>query len=239
MNSATVKTPSRKLHPMPFVRIELAVLTVRDGQLQVLLGRRAEPPHQGSLALPGGALRIDLDMSMDDACQRVARERLRIHLPGATQLLTIGGPSRDPRAPWALSVVYRCMAQADRLAARPGKRLEELRWAVTADDGLQALGFDHQMLVQAAVRSLRLDVDALRFPPGLMAEPFTLADLQSTCEVALGRALDKSSFRRRLDAAGCVAAVQGAMKTGAFRPAQLYRIANAHREDEAQRYAPK
>lgn len=212
---------------MPFVRIELAVLSVREGQLQVLLGRRAEPPHQGSLALPGGVLRIDLDASLDAACQRVARERLGLELAGAQQLVTVGGPSRDPRAPWAMSVVYRCVAQADQLAVQPGKRLAELRWADTADDSLQALAFDHGKLVEAAVQALRADVDTLRFPPGLMAEPFSLADLQSTCEVVRGRTLDKSSFRRRLDAAGCVEAVEGAIKTGAFRPAQLYRMASA------------
>jgi hypothetical protein len=41
----------------------------------------------------------------------------------------------------------------------------------------------------------------------------------------LAQALDKSSFRRRLDAAGVVEAVPGAMRTGPNRPAQVFRVA--------------
>lgn len=225
----STKLSARKTHPMPFVRIELAVLSVREDTLQVLLGRRAEPPHEGSMALPGGVLRIDLDDSLDAACQRVAQERLGVNLPGATQLMAIGGPSRDPRAPWALSVVYRCMTLADELDMRPGKRLAELRWVSTEGKDLETLAFDHPQLVGAAVEALRQDVDALRFPPGLINEPFSLADLQGTCEVVRGEKLDKSSFRRRLDAAQRVEAVEGALKTGAFRPAQLFKVSREDR----------
>ena len=63
------------VHPMPFVRIELVVLTVQEGALQVLLGRRAGAPYAGRWALPGGVLRIDLDDDLDAACLRVADAR--------------------------------------------------------------------------------------------------------------------------------------------------------------------
>ncbi len=39
----------------------------------------------------------------------------------------------------------------------------------------------------------------------------------------LGRRLDKSSFRRRLDERSLVEPVPGEMRTGPFRPAQLFR----------------
>ena len=65
----------------------------------------------------------------------------------------------------------------------------------------------------------------LRFAPGLLEEPFTLGELQAASEAVLGRALDKSSFRRKIDVAAVVEPVEGAMRTGAFRPAQLFRLA--------------
>lgn len=213
------------IHPMPFVRIELAVLSVMDGTLQVLLGRRAEAPLAGRWALPGGVLRIDRDADLDAACQRTARERLGIELPGAMQLAAVGGRSRDPRAPWTLSVVYRCTVTSGQLAVEPGKRMAELKWvpaeAAIADD---KVAFDHGRLIDQAVQSLRAEVEVLRFAPGLMPETFTLGELQASSEAVLGRPLDKSSFRRRLDAAGCVQPEPGEMRTGAFRPAQLYRL---------------
>ncbi|MGH3166235.1 MAG: NUDIX hydrolase, partial [Trebonia sp.] len=36
------------------VTVDLAIFTVRDGELQVLLIRRGNEPFRGMLALPGG-----------------------------------------------------------------------------------------------------------------------------------------------------------------------------------------
>lgn len=223
--TGSVPSPA-KPYPMPFVRIELAVLAVAEGELRVLLGRRAEAPYAGRWALPGGVLRIDLDDDLDAACRRIAGERLGVALPVISQIGAFGGRSRDPRAPWALSVAYRCTLQAASLAAAPGKRLEALKWvAATAAAADASLAFDHAQLVASAIEALRRDVAALRFPAGLMPEQFTLGELQAASEAVLGRSIDKSSFRRRLDDAACVEALKGAMRTGPFRPARVFRFA--------------
>ena len=73
-------------YPMPFVRVELAVLSIVEGSLAVLLGQRAQAPHAGQWALPGGVLRIDLDEDLEAAAQRVANERLGAPLPFIRQL---------------------------------------------------------------------------------------------------------------------------------------------------------
>lgn len=210
---------------MPLTRIELLALAVIEGELQVLLGKRAEAPHQGRWALPGGVLRIDLDADLSAACGRVAMERLGLELPGASQLCAVGARQRDPRAPWALSVVYWSTLQAGQLPAAPGKRLEALKWSpASAAIGEMALAFDHGSLVARGVATLRQEVEALRFPMGLMPEQFTLAELQAASEAVLARALDKSSFRRRVDAAGCVSVVDGLRREGPFRPAQVFAL---------------
>jgi len=211
---------------MPFIRLELAVLTVLDDTLQVLLGRRAESPYAGRWALPGGVLRVDLDADLEDGCRRVAQERLGTELPELWQVGAEGSRKRDPRAQWALSVIYRSLIPSDRLQASPGKRLEALKW-IPADAAAQdaGLAFDHATLIARAAQATRDDFQALRFATSLLPENFTLGDLQSVSESVLGRKLDKSSFRRRLDDAKCVKPVEGALRTGAFRPAQLYRLA--------------
>lgn len=223
---ATAGPKSKPMHPMPFVRLELAVLTVKDGALHVLLGKRTEAPYPGRWALPGGVIRIDLDDDLEGGCQRVASERLGTSLPHLFQVGAVGSRRRDPRAPWALSVVYRCIMSVNCLDASPGKRLEKLEWFKAEVAAVNsALAFDHADLVAKAVHATRAEFQALRFPPGFMPEPFTLAELQETSEAVLGHTLDKSSFRRRIDEAGCVRAINGAMRTGAYRPAQLYRLA--------------
>lgn len=222
---ADTQTLDPKRHPMPFTRLEINALSLIDGELQVLLARRAEAPHAGKWALPGGVLRIDVDTSLDAAAQRVMRERLGLGLPFLRQLCAVGGPTRDPRAPWALSIVYRALVQAEKVKPLAGKRIEALAWR-PVDDAIAdpGLAFDHALLVSQAVDSSRAEIERLELPVGFLPDQFTLGELQSTCEQLLGRRLDKSSFRRKLADRQLVEPVEGAMKTGANRPAQIYRM---------------
>lgn len=138
----------------------------------------------------------------------------------------MGGPTRDPRAPWALSVVYRALVDAAAVQLQAGKRLEALRWAPVAQAAADAtLAFDHASLVGQAAGALRAEVERLDFPEGFLPATFTLGELQQRCEAVLGRRLDKSSFRRRLADRGCVEPVQGEFRLGANRPAQVFRQA--------------
>lgn len=213
---------------MPFVRVELVVLAVRDARLEVLLSRRKEAPYKGRYGLPGGVLRIDLDASLEGAAHRVASERLQHELPNLEQVAAVGGADRDPRAPWAMSVVYRSLVSPD-LAATPGKRVEALVWRpvahiAQADD----MAFDHAGLIHQAVQAARREISELRFAPGWVPEPFTIGELQALSEAVLAAPLDKVTFRRRVDVAGIALPLQGQMRSGgAYRPAQLYRFLGA------------
>jgi ADP-ribose pyrophosphatase YjhB (NUDIX family) len=214
-----------KQYPMPFTRIEIAVMAVLDDALHVLLARRAEAPHAGQWALPGGVLRIDLDDSLEAAARRVMRERLGMGLPCVRQLCAEGGPTRDPRSPWALSVVYRALVPAGSVDPAPGKRVEALAWRpVEAAAADRKLAFDHASLVARAAADTRAEIERLEFPDGFLPPRFTLGELQSCCEQLLGRRLDKSSFRRKLADRDLVEPVAGEMRTGANRPAQVYRL---------------
>ncbi len=212
------------IHPMPFTRLELAILSIVDGGLVVLLGKRAGAPHKGKWALPGGVLRIDLDRDLETAAQRVAGERLGVTLPYLRQLQAVGGKSRDSRAPWALSIAYRALLPFDAIDPKAGKRLEAIRWCAV-DEAIEdsKLAFDHAALIRSATEATRNEIERLELPFGFLPETFTLGELQSCCEAILGRRLDKSSFRRRLDERELLEPVAGEMRTGAFRPAQLYR----------------
>jgi 8-oxo-dGTP diphosphatase len=214
------------LYEMPFTRIELAVLAVANGRLEVLLGRRDAEPYRGRWALPGGVLRIDLDADLEAAARRTARERLNVDIAAPVLLTVAGARKRDPRAPWSLSIVFRILVEADRLQVSAGKRLGELKWMDVDEAGASGtLAFDHAALVAEAAAVTRAETDRLDLPQGLLPESFTLGELQQRCEAILGRALDKSSFRRRLADRGVVEPVEGEFRGGANRPAQVYRLA--------------
>ena len=214
-----------KRHPMPFTRIEVAVLSIIDDTLQVLLAKRAEAPYAGKWALPGGVVRIDLDKSLEASAQRVITERLDTDIPAIEQLCAVGGPKRDPRSDWALSIVFKAFVPFTQISVSAGKRIESLAWR-PVDQAIEdeALAFDHADLIRRAVTATREQIEALNLPTGLLEEQFTLGDLQLTCEQILGKKLDKSSFRRKLANRNIVEPVEGATRGGAFRPAQLYRL---------------
>jgi hypothetical protein len=59
-----------------------------------------------------------------------------------------------------------------------------------------------------------------------MPEEFTLSELQAMSEAVLDAKLDKVTFRRRMDVDRVAIALEGRMRQGgAFRPAQLYKLA--------------
>lgn len=213
------------IYPMPLVRVDLVVLGVAEGQLRVLLSHRKEAPYKDKWGLPGGVLRIDLDATLEAAAQRIALERLGRTLPNLGQVAAVGGAKRDPRAPWAMSVIFRSLVQSD-IETTPGKRVQALEWrAVNTVADAKDLAFDHAELVAQAVQAVRREIREMRFPDGWMPEEFTLGELQRKSESALGAPLDKVTFRRRIDAAGIAVPIEGQMRSGgAHRPAQLYRL---------------
>lgn len=221
----SVQQPPAKVYPMPFCRIEIAILSIVGDQLCVLLAKRGQAPYAGRWGLPGGVIRIDLDEDLEAAVQRVARERLEVELPFLRQLCAVGGASRDPRSKWGLSIVYRGLLPAEAFDPKAGKRIEALAWCPVEQVMAEAkLAFDHVQLVTQAVTATRAEVERMELPLGFLPDQFTLGELQATCEHILGRRLDKSSFRRKLDERKLLVPIEGEMRTGAFRPAQLYAL---------------
>jgi len=212
-------------YEMPFTRVEVAVLSLLQERLCLLLIKRKEAPYEGRWALPGGVLRIDLDTDLEAAAQRVASERLGVRLPFLRQMGTVGSSTRDPRGAWALAVVYRALVVIDPIYPVAGKRITDLAW-VPADDLAthSPLAFDHEIVVKEALEQTHRQIDNLDFPAGYLPEKFTLSELQKLCEQLRGARIDKSSFRRKLRERKLVEPIEGEFEGGANRPAAIYRL---------------
>ncbi|MBI5258873.1 MAG: NUDIX hydrolase [Burkholderiales bacterium] len=201
--------------------VDVVLLTLRDGALQVLLQRREREPFAGTLALPGGYVRPQEDRDTDAAAARVLREKAGVEGPYLEQLATFSGAARDPRG-WSVAIAYCALVPADAL---PGH-------AVLAPvDRLPSLPFDHAQIVATAVARVRTKSQYSSLPVYLCGERFTLPQLQAVYEAVLGEPVNKVSFRRKMDELDMLEPIEGALSSGgAHRPAQLYRLRNAARQ---------
>ena len=202
--------------------MDVVLLTLHDGQLQVLLLKRDREPFAGALALPGGYVHAQEDQSCEDAAQRVLQQKAGLQSPYLEQLASFSGPARDPRG-WSLSIAYVALVPAP-ASAQPGQH-----WLPV--DRLPQLPFDHGRIVATAVERVRNKSQYSSLPVHLCAEPFTLPQLHTIYEALLGEAINPVSFRRKMDELGILEAVPGAKRAeGAHRPAQLYRLKDEYRQ---------
>lgn len=205
----------------PLVSADVALFSVAENRLQVLLVKRAQEPYPGRWALPGAVLKPELDRDLEATARRALRDKVSVEVPHLEQVGTFSGSERDPRG-WSIGVLFLALLPRDQVQAVVRSKIEAVKWA-DADNAGRALAFDHASQLAAARQALRDKVDRYALPLHLLPERFTLTELQHSCEAILGRALDKSAFRRRLKTSGDIVEIADEFARGAQRPAQLYR----------------
>ena len=223
----------------PFaVTVDLAVFTIREGELCALLVRRAEHPYRGWWALPGGHVHQGVE-SADDAARRELAEETGVdtaetglHLE---QLGTYSDPGRDPRIGAGLQVVsVAYVALAPSLPVpTAGTDAAEARWWPVADLDTPAvrLAFDHAQILRDAVERVRAKLEYTTLALAFVEEPFSLADVRRVYLAVWGQAPDLANFRRKVLATpGFVVPVQRsavAPTRSGGRPPELYRRGDA------------
>jgi len=206
--------------------VDVALFTVRDEALQVLLVRRpAEDgePFPERWSLPGGNIDVDRDADLEACASRKLLEETGVVAPHLEQVASVGNALRDPRG-WSATHLYLALMASDYLELRSGGNAADLHWmSVQGEAPREALAFDHDLLLEMALNRLRAKVEYTSLPVFLMPVDFTLSQLQRTYEIVLGRELEKKAFRTRILAADLLDVV-ARKKTGPNRPAQYYRL---------------
>ncbi len=201
----------------PAVTTDVVLFTIKDERLLVLLIRRAQDPYRGYWALPGGF--VDIDEDLEACARRELSEETGLTGMYLEQLCTVGTPGRDPRER-VVSVVYFGLVPYEAAVPRAASDAEAVRWFPVQDP--PALAFDHDAILRLAHTRLSAKLGYSSIALGLMAEKFTLTELQSVYEVVLGRTLDKRNFRKHIQATGCIEASAEWQSRAGRRSARLY-----------------
>jgi 8-oxo-dGTP diphosphatase len=215
----------------PLVTVDLAIFTVHEDQLMVLLVRRPtalDEPFPGRWALPGGFVDTQRDSSLVDCARRKLQEKTGVKAPYLEQLGSWGDAQRDPRG-WSATHAYFALIPAGKRTEKAGSQdTPETAWLPADDAARKRLAFDHGDILAAAIERLRAKVEYTSLPAFLLLEPFTLPALQRVYEVVLARPMDKSAFRKRMLDADLL--VEDGKVDGAFgRSAMGYRIRDRER----------
>jgi 8-oxo-dGTP diphosphatase len=206
----------------PILTVDVVLVTLKDGQLHIVLQKRDKPPHTGRLALIGGYVHPLEDESTSAAAARVLRDKVGLTVRLLEQLMTLSGSKRDPRG-WSASVAYYALLSAEDVPASPRSPLTMLPL-----DRANGLPFDHDVILAKAAERWRRRAAYSSLPAFLLPPAFTLSALRQAYQAVLGRTLNDSAFRRKIDELRVVEPVVGSASKASARPAQLYRLTHAN-----------
>lgn len=218
-------------YPPVFVTVDLAVFTIRNGALSVLLIERGDEPYLGKWALPGGFIEPDEDAATAawrELAEETGVEQWAGHLE---QLKTYSAPDRDPRHR-IVSVAH--VAFAPNLPAPvAGDDARNARWWAVDDvlggEDAPELAFDHAEILEDALERVRSKLEYTTLATEFVEEPFTLAELHRVYAAVWGKPPSLGAFRRKvISTKGFVEATSTKGETqSAGRPATLYRRGGA------------
>jgi len=217
------------IFPSFAVTVDVVIVTMSEGTLQVLLVRRGEAPFEGMWAIPGGFKRPT--ETLDEAAKRELTEETGVDAASLlTQFGAYGDPGRDPRMN-VVTVAYLAVLR-DVGAVVAGTDAAAASLVPVADvlEGKLELAFDHLQLVRDAVARVRVELEATGIAAAFVGTTFTMAELRAVYEAVWGVQLDAANFRRSVVAEdGWVIPTGRRAQPGPAggRPAELYRAGRA------------
>jgi ADP-ribose pyrophosphatase YjhB (NUDIX family) len=196
------------------VAVDLVVLTVRGGDLCVLLRERTGPPFVGDLALPGGFVQAREDL-LDAAARELAEAGLAIAGHHLEQLASYAAPDRDPRGR---------VLSTGHLALVPDlpDPMDGGAWHSVAK--VDALAFDHARIVADGVERARAKLEYTTLAAAFCPPEFTISQLRRVYEAVWGVLPDPRNFSRKVTSSpGFLVPTGAKVDSARGRPGRLFR----------------
>ena len=170
------------------------VLIGFDGhRLQVLLARSSKPPYEGALFLPSRYLGASDELST--SARQMFVELFGYDNPaGIEQLQAFGKVFRHPGGR-VVNIAHYATVRTEDFRAEAWER-HGMQWAPYT--AVPELAFDHNEIVAYAQERFKRRVKRRPVGFSLLPDPFTLGQLQTLYETALGTPFDKRNFRKKL-----------------------------------------
>ena len=231
----TLKYSERDPNVIPNVSVDCVLIGYNLRTLNVLLIERHmeyEGMHYLDMKLPGDLVRWNEDI--DDSAHRILHDLTGLRDVNLRQLRAFGGLSRLNREPrdmeWlrridhpeerVITVAYYSLINLDLIQSQDFVPLPQARWVPIAELG--RLAFDHNLIIERALTSLRTHIKDSPVAFELLPLKFTLTQLQWLYEAVMGTSYDKRNFRKKIGQLRCVVPINEKQTHVAHKPARYY-----------------
>jgi 8-oxo-dGTP diphosphatase len=223
------QSPTEKHLKFAVLATDIALFTMRDGQLFLRMTAVDRPPYfPASKGLPGGL--IDPKETAEEAARRLLNDKAHVRSEKIylEQLYTFSEIDRDPRGR-VVAVAYIGFIPWESLT--PTEQLDTKEaWWVHAESTTK-LAYDHNHVQRVACERVRSRVRYTTLMVKLMPQEFTLTELETAYENILKADLDKRNFRKKILKLNILKVLGRKRSGGAFRPAELYSFATTDVHD--------
>ncbi|MBP6556787.1 MAG: NUDIX hydrolase [Flavobacterium sp.] len=218
----------------PGLSIDCVIFGFYDDELKVLL---IKSKHMGNWSLPGGFVKINEDINT--AALSVLQERTGIEGIFLRQFATFGSLSRNDntrnealldyykiskeKRKWFLQrfVTIGYYALVDFKKIQPNLNTdEEIEWI--DHKNVPELILDHNEILEKALQTLRRELNLMPVGYTLLAEKFTISELQKLYETILGKQLDRRNFLRKINTIGILIKLDEKKSNVAHKAPNLY-----------------
>lgn len=200
--------------------IDNAIFGFDEGDLKILVIERAEEAFIGQLALPGNLVRED--ENLDVGASRILFELTGLKDAHLEQLFTFGDINRHPLGR-VITVAYYSLIRIKKYKLQPQISFAKRASWISVRE-IPQLAFDHNIIVDKALDRLR---GKLRYKPigfELLAEKFSLSQLQDLYESILQIPIDKRNFRKKILSYDFLVELDEKQRGVSHRAAKLYKF---------------
>jgi hypothetical protein len=222
-------------HFLKHISLDCVIFGFHDTQLKVLL---LHMKYSNLLALPGGFLKED--ESLDMAAVRVLQERTGLSNIFLRQFKVFSDPKRSEEnqatvdlvatgvkeitLKWFnqrfISVGYYALVDPFLVDPQPDIFSDYCDWV--AVDQVEGIIMDHRQILDEALTALRMEISHQPIGYNLMAEKFTMPELQKLYEAILGKTLDRRNFQRKMRSYNILNRLDQRKQGGAYKAPYLY-----------------
>lgn len=226
-----------KIKYLSHLSVDNVIFGYHDKQLKVLLMKFINNDHW---MLPGGFVKED--ESILTAAKRVAQERTGLSQLYLNQFKTYGDPQRnkDSRVDksyvfdsfsfdhvetnivesYFVSIGFYTLTEFSKVEIQKGPMDQDCKWF--ALDETPNLLYDHNQLIDDAVKSLRFHADHYPIGKKLLEKKFTMPEIQALYETILEKTMDRRNFSKKIMKSGILDKLDEQRNIGAHRAPYLY-----------------